>query len=56
MFSNLAWPRYLFRHGRLSEAQAALDVAQKRGTAHADLHLLAAELARLQGDAATASR
>ncbi|WP_203322614.1 winged helix-turn-helix domain-containing protein [Pseudoxanthomonas beigongshangi] len=55
VFSNLAWPRYLFRHGRLSEAQAALDVAQKRGTAHADLHLLAAELARLQGDAATAT-
>lgn len=55
VFSNLAWPRYLFRHGRLSEAQAALDVAQKRGTAHADLHLLAAELARLQGDGATAT-
>ena len=56
VFSNLAWPRYLFRHGRLSEAQAALDAAQKRGTAHADLHLLAAELARLRGDGAAATR
>nr|WP_295376829.1 winged helix-turn-helix transcriptional regulator [Pseudoxanthomonas sp.] len=56
VFSNIAWPRYLFRHGRLSEAQAALDEAKQRGTAHADLHLLDAELARLRGDGAASAR
>ncbi len=56
VFSNIAWPRYLFRHGRLSEAQAALDEAKKRGTAHVDLHLLDAELARLRGDGAASAR
>jgi len=56
VFSNIAWPRYLFRHGRLSEAQAALDEAKKRGTAHADLHLLDAELARLRGDGVASAR
>ena len=55
VFSNIAWPRYLFRHGRLSEAQTALGEAKKRGTAHVDLHLLDAELARLRGDGAAAA-
>ncbi|MGN6223034.1 winged helix-turn-helix domain-containing protein [Pseudoxanthomonas sp.] len=56
VFSNIAWPRYLFRHGRPSEAQAALDEAKKRGTAHIDLQLLDAELARLRGDGPASAR
>ncbi|MGX5730741.1 winged helix-turn-helix domain-containing protein, partial [Pseudoxanthomonas beigongshangi] len=56
VFSNIAWPRYLFRHGRLSEAQAALDEAKKRSTAHVDLHLLDAELAGLRGDGLASAR
>lgn len=56
VFSNIAWPRYLFRHGRMSEAQAALDEAKRRSTAHVDLHLLDAELARLRGDGAAAAQ
>jgi hypothetical protein len=54
VFSNIAWPRFLFRHGRTTEAQAALDQAMRRGTDHADLFQLAAELAQLQGDPAAA--
>lgn len=54
VFSNIAWPRFLFRHGRTTEAQAALDQAMRRGTEHADLFLLAAELAQLRGDPAAA--
>jgi DNA-binding winged helix-turn-helix (wHTH) protein/tetratricopeptide (TPR) repeat protein len=54
VFSNIAWPRFLFRHGRTTEAQTALDQALRRGTEHADLFLLAAELAQLRGDAAAA--
>jgi len=50
VFSNLAWPSFLMRHGRNAEAHAALDEAMARGTDHADLHLLAAELARSRGD------
>ncbi|HVL09047.1 MAG TPA: winged helix-turn-helix domain-containing protein [Burkholderiaceae bacterium] len=50
VFSNIAWPRFLFRQGRLSEAQAALDEAMQRGTAHVDLFLLQAELALSRGD------
>lgn len=58
VFSNSAWPRFLFRHGRLSEAEEALREAMQRGTEHTDLHLLAAELAWVQGrreDAAAAT-
>lgn len=50
VFSNIAWPRFLFRHGRLTEARGALDQALQRGTEHADLHLLAGELALARGD------
>lgn len=50
VFSNIAWPRFLFRQGRLSEAQTALDEAMQRGTAHVDLYLLQAELALSRGD------
>ena len=54
VFSNIAWPRFLFRHGRTTEAQAALDQAMQRGTDHVDLFLLTAELAQLRGDPAVA--
>lgn len=50
VFSNLAWPTFLMRHGRIAEARVALDEAMSRGTDHAGLHLLAAELALLSGD------
>ncbi|MDR6990027.1 winged helix-turn-helix domain-containing protein [Luteimonas sp. 3794] len=50
VFSNLAWPTFLYEHGRIDEAQAALTQAMSRGTAHASLHLLAAELAVLRGE------
>ncbi|WP_343123207.1 hypothetical protein [Luteimonas sp. FCS-9] len=56
VFSNLAWPSFLFRHGRSGEAQAALDEALARGTDHAGLHLLAAELALGRGDVEAARR
>lgn len=51
VFSNQAWPTFLFEHGRAGEAQAALDEALGRGTEHAGLHLLQAELALARGDA-----
>ena len=50
VFSNLAWPSFLMRHGRTAEAQAALDEAMSRGTDYTGLHLLAAELAMSRGD------
>ena len=56
VFSNLAWPSFLMRHGRNAEAQAALDEAMSRGTDHAGLHLLAAELAWARGDRDKARR
>jgi DNA-binding winged helix-turn-helix (wHTH) protein/tetratricopeptide (TPR) repeat protein len=55
VFSNIAWPRFLFRHGRLSEARAALTEAMSRGTDHIDLHLLAGELALMRGDRPSAT-
>nr|WP_255691513.1 winged helix-turn-helix transcriptional regulator [Luteimonas sp. XNQY3] len=54
VFSNLAWPTFLYEHGRVDEAQAALTQAMSRGTEHAGLHLLAAELAMRRGDTAAA--
>lgn len=50
VFSNLAWPTFLMRHGRDAEARAVLDEAMARGTEHAGLHMLAAELALRSGD------
>ena len=50
VFSNLAWPTFLYTHGRAGEAAAALEQAMARGTEHAGLHLLAAELALARGD------
>ncbi len=54
VFSNIAWPNFLYEHGRPAEAQAALEEAHARGTEHAQLYLLAAELALQRGDAAAA--
>lgn len=50
VFSNIAWPGFLHEHGRSGEAQAALDEAIARGTEHAQLYLLAVELALQRGD------
>lgn len=55
VYSNIAWPRFLFRQGRLSEAGQALRTAMQRGTEHADLHVLAGELALVEGDRARAA-
>jgi DNA-binding winged helix-turn-helix (wHTH) protein/Tfp pilus assembly protein PilF len=54
VFSNIAWPTFLYEHGRAGEAQAALDEALARRTEHASLYLLAAELALQRGDLAAA--
>lgn len=54
VFSNIAWPNFLYEHGRFGEAQAALDEAFARGTEHASLHLLATELALQRGDVTAA--
>jgi DNA-binding winged helix-turn-helix (wHTH) protein/Flp pilus assembly protein TadD len=51
VFSNLAWPGFLFAHGRYAEAQTALDQAQRRGTGYVGLWLLQAELALVRQDA-----
>ncbi|HEV7775859.1 MAG TPA: winged helix-turn-helix domain-containing protein [Luteibacter sp.] len=56
VFSNIAWPRFLFLQGRFIEAQAALDEAMARHTEHIDLYQLAGELALLRGDRAGAAR
>ena len=50
VFSNIAWPEFLHDHGRSGEAQAAMEEAIARGTEHAQLYLLAAELALQRGD------
>lgn len=50
VFSNAAWPRFLFTRGRFQEAQAALDEAFDRDTEHPDLHLLDGEMALLRGE------
>ncbi|MEA9728923.1 winged helix-turn-helix domain-containing protein [Xanthomonas campestris] len=55
-FSNLAWPTFLFAHGRAAEAQTALDEALGRGTDYAGLAVLQAELAWSQGNTALARK
>ena len=50
VFSNIAWPTFLYEQGRADEAQAALDEALARRTEHAALYLLATELALQRGD------
>lgn len=54
VFSNIAWPRYLFVHGRQVEAQRALDEAMARNTPHVELYVLQGELALLRNDRAAA--
>lgn len=54
VFSNIAWPRYLFVHGRQAEAQRALDEAMARNTPHVELYVLQGELALLRNDRAAA--
>ncbi|MET3654669.1 winged helix-turn-helix domain-containing protein [Dyella japonica] len=54
VFSNIAWPRHLFLHGRLVEAQQALDEALTRNTPHVELYVLQGELALLRNDRDTA--
>ncbi|KGU52847.1 transcriptional regulator [Xanthomonas citri pv. fuscans] len=49
-FSNLAWPTFLFEHGRAAEAETALNASLNRGTAYAGLSVLQAELAWARGD------
>lgn len=53
VFSNVAYPRFLFLQGRFSQARQALEQAMSRPQ-HPDLHLLAGELALLRGDTAAA--
>jgi DNA-binding winged helix-turn-helix (wHTH) protein/Tfp pilus assembly protein PilF len=52
-FVAAAWPAYLFRQGRIQQATDVLAVAIQRPQ-HPTLWLLAAELALLDGDRATA--
>lgn len=56
VFSNQAWPAFLMRQGRIAEAQAALDESLARGTDHAGLQMIAAELALLRGDRGAAQQ
>ncbi len=50
VFSNIAWPRFLFLQGRFVEARAALDEAMARHTEHIELYQLSGELALVRGD------
>lgn len=54
VFSNMAWPRYLFLRGRLVEAQSAVAEAMERNTPHVELYVLAGELALLRNDRSAA--
>ncbi|MBL8298240.1 MAG: winged helix-turn-helix domain-containing protein [Rhodanobacteraceae bacterium] len=54
VYSNAAWPRYLFLQNRFGEAEIALTQAQQRSE-HPDLYLLQAELALLRGQRGTAA-
>lgn len=53
-FVNLAWPQFLARHGRIDAARAALTEAMSRPR-HAQLHVLAGELALQAGDQTAAA-
>ncbi len=53
VFANVAYPSFLFRQGRFSEAERAADEALQRPH-HPELQLLLAQLALLRGDRARA--
>jgi tetratricopeptide (TPR) repeat protein len=55
VFSNLAWPAFLFAHGRFDEARVALHQARARGTPRAELAQLDGELALRRNDPAAAA-
>jgi tetratricopeptide (TPR) repeat protein len=55
VFSNIAWPAFLFTHGRFDETRVALDQARKRGTPRAELAQLDGELALRRNDPAAAA-
>jgi len=55
VFSNIAWPHFLFAQGRVDEAAAALKQALARGTPHPELARLQGELALVAGDGAAAT-
>jgi tetratricopeptide (TPR) repeat protein len=55
VFSNIAWPAFLFTHGRFDETRAALDQARTRGTPRAELAQLDGELALRRNDPAAAA-
>jgi DNA-binding winged helix-turn-helix (wHTH) protein/Flp pilus assembly protein TadD len=50
VFSNMAWPSFLFAHGRFGEARTALDQARSRGTSRAEMAQLDGELALRRND------
>lgn len=50
VFSNIAWPAFLFAHGRFDEARAAVVQARTRGTPRAELAQLDGELALRRND------
>lgn len=54
VFANVAWPTFLFRQGRFSEAERAADQALARPH-HPELQVLLAQLALLRGDRARAA-
>lgn len=50
VFSNIAWPAFLFAHGRFDEARAAVAEARTRGTPRAELAQLDGELSLRRND------
>ena len=54
VYANVAWPTFLFRQGRFSEAERAADQALARPH-HPELQVLLAQLALLRGDRARAA-
>jgi tetratricopeptide (TPR) repeat protein len=55
VFSNIAWPAFLFAHGRFDEARAAVAQARTRGTPRAELAQLDGELALRRNDRVAAA-
>jgi len=55
VFSNIAWPHFLFAQGRVDEAAVAMKQALARGTPHPALARLQGELALVAGDPAAAA-